>query len=228
MNISIHGNKCFYQESNEFINVEYVLKGEPSLNYDNDFMLFKDNTPLICLKQNQVFQLSEKIKGCEFSFVPDFLKEYGLDNLTYLYLQKSTEQEIGIIKSIFLTYQWTAYAFPIIDGNEIDLSSYVFDEFIIDVNNRIGNQLDMYFLPKELKLDEIQSEICILMKLNLLCKIEISHKNVRMLNYFIPLLKPGTTKSGFTKLDLTGKAIKLWFDILKSRDIKLKLSLIHI
>jgi len=227
MKISIKGNRFFYQENNANEEIEYFLNGEPTLAYDKDFQLFKNNIPLITLKQNQVFQLSEKIKGCDFSKVADLLKEYNIDNLNYQQIQSSSEQEIGLIKSLFLTYQWTEYAFPVIDDDEIDLSSNLFNEFIIDVNNSLGNQLDMYFLPNEVDLQSNITEIELLVSINLLCKVEVSHKGHQYENYFIPLLKPGTSRAYMNRLDSTGKAFKFWNLCLKYRDIKLRKTFNH-
>lgn len=222
MKIEVTGNRLYFKDSNEEIEVKYSLMGDPSLKYDNQFYLKRDYTPLIKQNQNQIFQLSERIKGCEFPSVPDLLKEAGLDNLNYIALQQATEIEIGIVKSIFLIYQWTEYVYTLDHEEEIISNLNLNDEFIIDYQNRLSSQMDLYFLPSIIDIKENKKELYLLKKLNLLCYLQITHSQICFENYFIPLLKPGTTKDEINKFDKSGETYKLWINLLSSRDKKLR------
>jgi len=130
--------------------------------------------------------------------------------------------EPSLLKSLFLIYDWTEYAFT--DPHLAMLRTKVYNEFIIDYSGRPEPQRDIYFIGQQFCTPAYEPFLQRLVELNLLAKCDfISTIQAGLSTYFIPLVKPGVPRNLFAHgNDILGnQTYNLWKNILNARDLRI-------
>jgi hypothetical protein len=223
MKIVLSGNKEPYQLTEKVAHLTIELtdgKNDQNL----DCMIIRYDPFTLFLSPNNFYQISEAIKGrsaLDVSFaLSRGLPEYPKFSNSFL---SKTETETALFKSLFLIYYWVEIAFT--DVYAISLGPKIYNEFILDYNSLRSNQPDIYFLKKERIVNANQSSIDRLVELNLLVEAKFGSDAVGdWKSYFIPLLKPGVSRSFFSHpTDPTGNnTYAFWKQVLDDRDFRLQ------
>lgn len=214
--IEILFNKASFQE--QFEEEEIVLM---SSFQHNDTITIRSNVEDIVFKnRNDIADFFDGIRGThtnnlQIKFYERGFKEWANANF---YEQQS-------FKSLLLLYKWleNSLSNEIITVN-IGIKKNFYNEFVVDWNYTPNFQNTIYLIDEKYINDYKNIELLdVLLKLNLLCKVNLSTKTKEYSNYFIPLLTPGVPLEYFkSKNDSTGlSANKLWKELLKDREIRL-------
>lgn len=221
MNISLTGNKEPYQK-NKLIKLQEIDLAVQQVNGSYLFTL-KYNDFIVPMDAPTFFQVAEGIKG-KFAIDVHFALARLLPNypeFSNSFLMKN-EIESSLFKSLFLIYYWIEIAFT--DPYAVSLPSKIYDQFILDSASIPGPQPDIYFLRYDRITNKNQPYIDRLVELNLLAKISFTGTPLgENSSYFIPLLKPGVSRTNFNNSrDMQGnETYHFWKQILDDRDYRL-------
>lgn len=223
MNFSVIGNREPFQLNKVVKMLEIRLDAEDMPKESSMFSLAYGERS-INISASTFYSLSQNVKGSVGQLdITLALNRLNIDpNFANSFLSKSLT-EVSLFKSIFLIYYWVSIAFT--DPYAISIDSKVYDEFIVDYNNKLGSQPDIYFIKHGLISSSTQPYLDRLVELNLLVKLSLGNKVLgHKTSYFIPLIKPGVSREYFTnKFDIHGdKTYGLWKEILNDRDTRLR------
>lgn len=168
--------------------------------------------------RNELMKLFEKLRGC----ATNNLKLKFYEN-NYLKWANANFYEQQTFKSLVLIYHWLELSLS--NPEDLDVKNNFYNEFIIDWNYTPSYQNTIYLISEKYnKNPETLKLLNSLVKVNLLCKIQITTNSETYSNYFIPLLTPGVPIDYYkTEFDKDGlKTYELWKNLLKEKDIKIK------
>lgn len=222
MELVLYGNQDAYYLTKTFTPLEIRLAVKDFRNGDSIFTILYNNLP-INTTHKELFNIYSQIKGAKAIDIHFILARTSFPKDFIVSFLKKNAIETALFKSLFLVYFWIDTAFT--DPYAVSLSSKIYDEFIIDFDYSKTNQDDIYFIRKELITDDNQPYIDLLIKFNLLSKVEIISQNLgRYTTYFIPIIKPGIPQSFFSNSEskIGMSAYNFWKLILKDRDSRIK------
>lgn len=214
MQIALTANRESYQ-----LNTRVNLISIQLLQVERVLVVQYDNFSLRFDHLKNPFIFSEKIKGHDRAGVSNVLREFNFDNKVVEWAQRTSLIEIALFKALFLVYQWVEIAFT--DAYAVSLSSKIYDEFIIDYNNNVGPQKDIYFIKYEHITTTNLPLLTRLVELNLLVHAVFSGGGLgNNETYFTPIFTPGVSRKYFeSPADTSGnKTFGLWKTILDDRD----------
>ena len=222
MKIKIKGNIKPYQETNSVENLELSLEGDFSFMSENRIQFNYGKRCFSFKNRNDLFQLTEKTKGASLDRIVLELMDTEVDNEFIKELAHKSKLEIGLLKALFLIYNWVEL--PMTDPITLQLKSRIYDDFVIDYSGKPEIQKDIYFIKEENLTENNRKYIDRLQDLNLLAKTIIDTNSKQYETYFIPLIKVGVSKSNFkSDFDKDGsKTYKFWSEILDQRDKRIK------
>lgn len=217
MELLIEGNKAPFQITRQITPLQLRLEGQ----YNASMTLYYDNAILSFDNGALFFQFGQRIKGASVSSICAALAEFQVATNPQFIVEFSRKSftEVNLFKSVFLIYSWVEIAYT--DAYAVDLSSKIYNEFIIDFNNSPGPQEEIYFIPKDLISNDNQPLLKRLININLLVSALFSGGNLGQYQaYFLPLEKPGVLRDNFMhEHDPSGeRTYNLWKRILRNRD----------
>jgi hypothetical protein len=220
--IKIKGNCKSFQIHNKIEYIEVKLSGIFSSLKDFSALLDYGNYHLQFSNKQNFYTFADKVKGASLERLILLSQELQLDpNFIY---NLNTKGEIGIslFKSILLIYNWIEVALT--DPSEINIENIIYNQFITDYTGKMESQKDIYFISSKYLSSVYGSSIQRLIDLNLLVSATFCTKKDNYQTYFIPLIKPGVSRTFFkTDFDKSGnKTYDLWKNILNERDSRIK------
>lgn len=220
MELIVSGNKAPFQIKEQILPIELRLVGR----YNTGMTLYYDNIPLTFNNGSDFFQFGQRIKGASITSICSALSDFKVTDNPQLLVEFSRKSftEINLFKAVFLIYSWVEIAYT--DAYAVNLSSKIYNEFIIDFNSNVGPQEDIYFIKRELINDNNTSLLGRLIEINLLASAKFIGGGLGQYQaYFLPLEKPGVLRENFRhEKDPSGeKTYSLWKKILKDRDDKI-------
>lgn len=223
MFLSVSGNKEPFQLS-KVVEMLKIRLDAADMAQANSMFSLTYGERAINISASNFYSLSQNIKGSTGQLdITLALNRLQVDpSFANSFLTKSLT-EVSLFKSIFLIYYWVTIAFT--DPYAVSLDSKIYDEFIVDYNNKLGSQPDIYFIKYNLINSSNQPYLNRLVELNLLVNLYIGSEIIGQANsYFIPLIKPGVSREYFSnKFDSHGdKTYSLWKQILNDRDTRLR------
>ncbi|GFD75378.1 hypothetical protein KUL113_47980 [Tenacibaculum sp. KUL113] len=222
MKITIQGNIKPYQLTNSVENLELSLEGDFSFTAKTRIRFNYGSRHFSFNNRNDLFQFTEKTKGASLDRIVLALMDTEVENEFIKELAHKSEIEIGLLKALFLIYNWVEL--PMTDPATLQLKSRIYDDFVIDYSGKPEIQKDIYFIKEKNVMENNQKYIDKLQDLNLLAKTIIDTNSEQYETYFIPLIKVGVSKSNFkSDFDSDGsKTYKFWSKILNQRDKRIK------
>ncbi len=222
MEIVILGNKESFQLTENNIPLEIRLIA-PNLAQSNSLFTIIYDGYTLRINPDDCYKIAENIKGKSPIEVHFALNRIIEDTqFSNSFFNKSLT-EVSLFKALFLIYNWVEIAFT--DAYAVSIGSKIYNEFIIDYNNQVGSQQDIYFIRKELITNSNKIYLNKLIEVNLLVKLNMLGGDTfgNFETYFIPLIKPGVSRDYFTsQQDPTGeKSYTFWKKILADRDARL-------
>lgn len=222
MKILVKGNAKYYQslfDKEKICYKNYVLEGDFTSNnspiilyiYQDD-EINKESIVQFDDKQH-LFEFINFIRGRDLEMTQILLNSFFNQKVEYFH--KPSLQENGMIKSLFIIYQWIEYGLSIESIDEIH--DFMFNSFTIDFSGKLGSQSDIYFIDKKYEQDKFKEKVSVLMDVNLLCHLSIVMNEEQLTTtYFIPLIKPGVKREFFKKGNVD--AYPLWKELINERN----------
>jgi hypothetical protein len=198
--------------------VEESIKLISSFKYNEEIKIESIIEDIIFPNRHELIKLFEKLRGSDNSNLK--LKFYESNLMKWANANFYEQQSF---KSLVLIYHWLELALS--NPEDLDVKKNLYNEFIVDWNFSPGFQNTIFLIPeKYLQKSDQVNLLDNLVTVNLLCKIIITNKKTRYVNYFIPLLTPGVPIDYYkTEFDKDGlKSHELWKSLLEDRDIRIK------
>jgi hypothetical protein len=173
-----------------------------------------------------LYEFSSRIRGTSPSGISLILAEFHLlSNMEAVTnFSRKPLTEINLFKSVFLIYDWVQIAYT--DAYAVSLGSKIYNEFIVDFNNKPGSQEDIYFIRHELINETTKPLLERLIDINLLASASFAGGGLGVYTtYFITLDKPGMPREAFrhSQDPMGDKTYNLWKLILQDRDFRFSL-----
>ncbi|MGZ4041649.1 MAG: hypothetical protein ACXVNM_01185 [Bacteroidia bacterium] len=219
--IIIRGNKESYLLSSRIEYLEIKLVGDFDYISKTPIQFHYGNTVLPFENRNALFKFAEDTRGSSSDKLILLLNKYNFDQNFIKSLTDKKVTEIGLLKAIFLIYNWIEL--PLNSPADLNLRKQISDEFVVDWTNEPESQKDIYFINERHVNEYNSSSIQKLIELNLLVALNIKTLDITLQSYFIPLIKPGIPRELFeTPVDPKGtKTHNLWQQILQERNIRI-------
>ena len=211
MRIEITSNINFCLENPQPKFIKYRLNGNWGLNFfENTITWSRENLFLGKQAGDIFYKICEDLRGAEYDEITKILRNAEI----LIQEQEYSIQELDIIKAIANIFLWAQYF--LLDDYDIENSESLpklYDDFIIDLNNKPTTQKDIYLLPKKYSDNKYSKYIKNLKKINLLSELKVTTTNREVNNYFIPFTKPGYKQDVFQD----SETYNFWKKILEDR-----------